>query len=391
MELSFFRRIVLIFLLWLVGLVAAGQFTKISVPFEQFIQAYPNEGDGVAWLLTIISLFGAVFGMVAGVFVARFGAVRLLWLAMVFGGLISLWQSLLPSFSIMLLSRFLEGASHLVIVVAAPSLIVQIGGARLARWGMTLWSTFFGVCFVLTAGFAYLFFPKYGLGAFLAVHGVMMLSLMVVLMVMFRLWNVRSDRSGSPLHMRQAFSWHVEAYTSPAVSAPALGWLYYTLTFVSLITVLPTLVAPSVREFFVSAMPFIGIASALLIAPFFIRKYGSVPTIIIGFVISALMAFLTIFGFGIIWFSIAIYAGLGLVQAASFASVPELNSTVEAQARAYGALAQMGNLGNLLGAPLLFWILTRFGVEAMFLFVCLIYALGAVTHWILATKRALAA
>ena len=46
-------------------------------------------------------------------------------------------------------------------------------------------------------------------------------------------------------------------------------------------------------------------------------------------------------------------AALGIVQGASFASIPELNPTVEGRARASGAVAQLGNLGTTTGTPVL--------------------------------------
>ena len=49
---------------------------------------------------------------------------------------------------LMLLARVIEGASHLAIVVAAPSLITQLSQPRYVGAAMTLWSTFFGVSFV---------------------------------------------------------------------------------------------------------------------------------------------------------------------------------------------------------------------------------------------------
>ena len=141
------RPIILVFLLWLAGLGAAAQFAKIAVPFADFRTLYPNVGPGFAWLLSMISVVGIFLGLTAGVLAAKFGYVKLLISGLVLGAVMSFWQALLPSFPAMLVSRLIEGFSHLSIVVVAPTLIAQISSDRFRGMAMTLWSTFFGVSF----------------------------------------------------------------------------------------------------------------------------------------------------------------------------------------------------------------------------------------------------
>jgi predicted MFS family arabinose efflux permease len=58
-------------------------------------------------------------------------------------------------------------------------------------------------------------------------------------------------------------------------------------------------------------------------------------------------------------------AAMGLIQGASFAAVPQLNDGAAAQAQANGAMAQMGNLGNTLGTPVIAAVLLGFGYAGM--------------------------
>ncbi|QEW18246.1 Major Facilitator Superfamily protein [Marinibacterium anthonyi] len=141
----------LVLLLWIAGLCAAGQFAKIAVPFAEFRALYPGAGGNVGWLLSVISLLGALFGAFAGALVGVTGPVRMLVGGLLAGGVISLLQSGIPGFSVMLASRVIEGLAHLAIVVAAPTLIARITPERWRGASMALWSTFFGVAFALVA------------------------------------------------------------------------------------------------------------------------------------------------------------------------------------------------------------------------------------------------
>ena len=74
-----------------------------------------------------IGLMVSVVGMV-GLLVARIGARRaMLWAlvsgALVLGPAVSLIQSLFPPYPLMMLTRVLEGVSHLAIVVVGPTAI----------------------------------------------------------------------------------------------------------------------------------------------------------------------------------------------------------------------------------------------------------------------------
>ena len=85
---------------------------------------------------------------------------------------------------------------------------------------------------------------------------------------------------------------------------------------------------------------------------------------------------------------IALFAALGLLQGSTFAAIPQLNASAEDQALANGAVAQMGNLGNAIGTPLLLALLLGAGFEVMVGAVIALYALGLAAHALLARARA---
>jgi DHA1 family inner membrane transport protein len=84
---------------------------------------------------------------------------------------------------------------------------------------------------------------------------------------------------------------------------------------------------------------------------------------------------------------IALAASLGLIQGASFAAVPQLNNTAETQAQANGAMAQMGNVGNTIGTPIMVAALAGFGYVALPVFVSIALLMGLLVHLILSRVR----
>ena len=133
-----FRTFLQVMLIWFAGLGAATQFAKIAVPFSDVGLLYPDNAAVIGWLLSIISLMGAALGAISGAITARIGPNRLLLSGLVLGGALSLLQASLPVFQLMLLSRVIEGLSHLAIVVAAPTLIAQITSGRARNNSMVL-------------------------------------------------------------------------------------------------------------------------------------------------------------------------------------------------------------------------------------------------------------
>ncbi len=381
-----FRTILQVMLIWFAGLGAATQFAKIAVPFTDVALMYPNNAAVIGWLLSIISLMGAALGAMSGAITARIGPSRLLLLGLVLGGALSLLQASLPGFQLMLLSRVIEGLSHLAIVVAAPTLIAQITTGRARYNSMVLWSTFFGVAFALNAWVGLPFVDHFGLPTYFAMHG----GLMLLIAVLIALSNLKTD-----MGQTEGFGWglsafldvHIRTYRSPFISAPAIGWFFYTLTFVSLLAILPGRLPEGQSASIAALMPLAGIVLSWLLVPLLLTVLSCVSVVNLGFTLGILTIIALFLGAPLAFGCIALFAVLGLVQGGSFAAVPELNDTTEAQALSYGAMAQMGNAGNLLGTPILLAILLGVDEAGMFIAVAAFYSIAIISHLLLAQRR----
>ncbi len=381
-----YRPRLIIFLLWITGILAAGQFAKVAVTFPLFRDIYPGLGPKLGFLVSGLSLMGLVFGLFAGMILSRYGFRKLLVRALVLGGALSLFQASLPAFGFMLASRVVEGASHLLIVVAAPTLIGQIAPPNIRNTAMALWSTVFAVAFALFSWMGLPLAQAFGVPVLLALHGGLLIGMAAVLSRI--LPRISSTPRTPALRLPEIIAKHVSAYGSPYIAAPAAGWLFYAMGFVAIVTVFPDFLPESQRGMISGVMPLAALCVSMTLGIALLRCLSPVRVLILGFGLAALLALGLSLGVAEAWLAVAILAALGLVQAGSFAAIPMLNTTPEDQSLANGALAQTGNTGNLIGTPLLLWLVEHFGMAGFIGFATFAFGAGVLVHlWLSRLRR----
>ncbi|KAA2313442.1 MFS transporter [Pseudooceanicola sediminis] len=373
-----------VFALFAAGLGAAAQFGKISVLFPAWAAAYPEAGATLGFLLSLISLIGVILGLVAGMVVARVGFRRMMIAALLLGAALSAVQSLMLPLPAMLVLRAVEGLSHLAIVVAAPTLMAEITDDKARPLAMSLWGTYFGVAFALYAVIGPSLLALGGLPVVLLSHAAYMVMLAGVLFL--TLPDDRQLRAGAIAHPAQRLRLgtvlrrHAQAYASPFVAAPALGFLFYTATFVAILTVLPPYLPEATRDGLMTVLPVAGIITGLTLGAALLRLVPAVPVAICGFLAAAACALLTGLLPGASWPPVLLFCALGFVQGSSFASIPQINHDPADRALANGALAQMGNLGNFIGTPILLAMTGAMGLTGLVIFAVVAYCGGAALH-----------
>jgi MFS family permease len=373
--------------LYLAGLGAAGQFSKLAVSFVTLTQVYSGKSEAILGLaVSLISLVGLILGLVAGIVVSRIGARRALVAALALGAVMSLWQATLPDLAVLMLSRVLEGASHLLIVVAAPTLIAEAVPDQYRPAALTLWSTFFGVAFALTAIIAPWMIAHGGLSLLIGAHGVWMAVACAAILLVLPHPLIPPGPAARISILRR----HMTAYATPGIATPALAWLCYTLTFVSVLTALPLLTGDAAPTWLAAIAPLVSIAVALTVGVAILSRHPAQPVVTLGFALCAGVA-VAILGMGFTTVTVlALFASMALVQSAGFAVVPQINADAQSRAMANGALAQMGNLGNLSGTPLLIALYQGAPLFGPFLFLITAYGGGVMITWVLG-RRAVAA
>lgn len=375
----------LVITLWLSGVLAAGQFAKISVTFPYFREVFFSHGSTLGFLVSLISAVGLVCGLFAGAFVARVGARMPLIAALCLGAVLSIYQSVIPSFGWFLTSRAFEGISHLLIVVAAPTLLGQITEPRHRAVTMALWSTVFAVSFAVFSWGGTPLVDRFGVSFLFWCHGAGMAG--VAIAVWALLPSNIIPRSPDPLTLRAIVARHVTAYRSPWIAAPAAGWFFYAAGFVALVTVMPDFFAPEHRHTLVGVLPLSALIVSMTFGIVLVRRFSSVPVVIVGFGFSAMLALSMAFGMPVELAGVAVLAATGLVQAGSFSAIPVLNTSPQDQALANGALAQLGNAGNMVGTPLLILLTNAYGLSGVVVFGVTTFGCGALIHLWLARLR----
>jgi len=373
--------------LYAAGLGAAGQFAKMAVILPQLGQAYPQAGTALGFLVSLLSLMGVLLGLVAGMLVARIGFRRTLIWALAAGGAISLAQTALPPLPLMLVLRVAEGASHLAIVVAAPTLIAQVAPDGIRSAALTLWGTFFGVAFAVTALIGVPVAERYGPQALFAAHAIWMAAMALLLLRLVPA-DTPIPRTEPPLTFAGLLRRHLDLYRSPFLAAPAWGWLFYTLTFVALLAVWPPLLPARAATLTATLAPLAAIAVSMTLGVALLRRWPAVKVVMLGFALAFCLALSLPLAPDSGLPAIALFACLGLVQGASFAAIPQLNDTAETRALANGALAQMGNLGNMSGTPLMLAIYGGAGKPGLTVGIALCYAAALLVHFGLSRARA---
>ncbi|WP_265020358.1 MFS transporter [Cognatishimia activa] len=374
----------LILILWGAGLGASMQFAKVTVSFPALQEIYEGSDTALGLLLSSISVLGVLLGLVAGLLVASYGFRRMLMWALFLGATLSAVQTLLPELKVFLLTRLLEGLSHLAIVVAAPTLMALVAPANWRNLAMTLWSAFFGVGYALTAAIGPVLINSFGSAALFGAHAIYLL--IFAILVMLFLPKGAAQRETFP-KLTDLLRRHWKAYSSPYEFAPAAGWLFYTCTFVSVMTVVPPMLTEFERAVLVPFMPIASIVSSFTLNAMLLRYLPAIVVVQIGLIGALAFAmtglWLPLSG----WMFIGMFAFMGLVQSASFASIPQLNPSAKSQALANGAMSQMGNLGNLVGTPLMFALLSGFGVTSIYVMLIGCYGAAFVAHLWLAHLR----
>ncbi|MFK7892672.1 MAG: MFS transporter [Granulosicoccus sp.] len=361
--------------LWLAGLLAGGQFAKVSVILPEFQVIYPQQADQIAWLLTLVSVVGALLGGAAASLANRFSLQPVLIASLVSAAGLSLWQATYPSYALMALSRIVEGATHLGIVVTAPALMAEMSSDRWRGATMALWGSFFGVSFAIFGWFGIPFVDAFGVSSLLQLHGVCLFIVAVLVGFMLREHRAADVRSSaSSLRGKSPLS----AFRDARVVWSGISWFFYTLTFLALLTILPAQFSEQQRPQITTAMSLVAIATGLLILPVALLYLKATTTVLVGFLVACLVAAVGVWSNPLI-LAISLFAILGIIQSGTFAAVAELNNSTDARTLGYGAMAQTGNVGNLVGTPFLLVVLEAFDLGSLLITTAAIYAVGFFT------------
>ena len=365
-------------LLWACGILAGMQFAKVSVAFQPLQLLYGVSPAQMGWALSAVGMVGLVLGVTMGLFAPAIGYRRLLLGGLGLGAVLSAAQAWLPPFPLLMASRVLEGASHLAVVVAAPILIAASAAPAHRSIAMGLWSTFVGVAFAITAAIGGPLMAGLGIGGYLLAHAAGM-----ALMCALAWYSLRQDPETAPVarpRLHTLGRQHVAVYTAFDTALPGLIFLCYTGMAVALLTFVPPW-AGADRVWLAVLLPLMVIAGnfgAGWLVQHWLAPLQLVRASLGAVVVSALaMGWCHGAGTSIAPAALALLFTAGLAGGSAFALIPYLCREPQEQARANGALAQMGNLGSSGGPPLMAALMLPWGMTGVVM-PALVFALAGI-------------
>jgi len=369
----------LVALLWLSGVAAGLQFAKISVAFDALASHYGASPTLAGWLLSTAGVVGVVFGASAGLVVERIGFRRSLVLGLAAAAALSAFETLLPPIPLFLAARALEGASHLAIIIAAPSCLVHVVAPGRRTIVISLWGTFFSGAFFIAGALGLPLLAAFGLSGLFAAHE-LVASALALAVAMFipadppRVARAKATRPG-------VIAAHVGVYSDMRSAIPALCFLCYTGMYLALQTLTPELAAPADRVWLTAGMPAVSVVTTLLAGA--LAQFGISPFRLAASAFAATFAFSLLLHLAfaldgpVALLGFIRMAFVSLLPGAVYPIIPLLCPTPPVQARAYGAIAQLGNVGSTLGPPLFAGSLAAIGPHGLLVPALALCASGA--------------
>jgi len=340
-----------ILLLYACGVGAGLQFAKASVVFDALSEHYQAGPALAGWFVSAVGLVGVVFGATAGLVVARLGSRKTLIGALAAGALIAFAEGFLPPIPAFLALRGVEGAAHLAIVVAAPSALLAATTPSNRGVALGLWGTFMSVAFLVGGSAAPALVARFGLGAPFFAHAGLLVALALGAYV-----AAPADRPAAPANLRGVLAQHIEVYANARTATPALCFLCYTGMYLAVQTLTPELAPPGERAALIVGMAIVSVVASLVagtlaqrgFSPFALTIGAFAATLAASLVVEAAVGH----DAAIAPAALARMAFLSFLPGAILPMIPRLNTHAQEQARAFGALAQTGNVGSALGPPL---------------------------------------
>jgi MFS family permease len=367
------------------GILAAFQVGKVHIALPSIRHSFALSLVSASWLLSALSVVGLFVATPTGSYAGKIGTKKTLILGLLLVAAASAAGAFSPTSAWLLGSRLLEGIGYVMIVVAAPSLIVELATQADIRLALAGWSCFMPGGIALITLLAPLLLATHTWRALWLANALLILLYAVLLMVAVKPRTVIPvEPQAHPLTEFRA----VVTARGPLFLAIIFGM--YTMQHLAIMGFMPTLliekfgVSPSRAGVLVS----IAMASNILgnLAAGLLLQQGIRRSVLIG-ATSIFMVIMTLgmFSFGLSLAAVYLCAFLfscvgGIVPASVMSAAPIHAPNEHLIPATNGLLVQGSNLGIVLGPPLVSSVAAGLGwrwVPAMTLLAALIATLLA--------------
>ena len=374
------------------GVLAATALGKFA-PAIPLLRADLGLSLGAAgWLVSAITAVAALLGTPAGLWVRRRGGRRALLAGLALLAATGTAGAAAPGPGWMLAARVAEGVGFLLVVVAAPTLLVEMAGRRDQPAVLALWGTCIPVGLAVGAAAGGVLAPL-GWRLWLAAPGALAIPVAAVAAVL-----VPPDASPPPGTVGPRVRRRLRLADLGAAALLAGGFCAAVVIGGAVLGMLPAFLEEQRRAGVAAA----GTATALVaissvlgsaVAGWLLGRGVGLRALAAAGLLMPLASWPLVsaggsFG-GSVLAAAALLAANGVQVAGVFAAVPRVAAAPDHLAVVNGLVAQLGSTGSLLGPPLFAWAVGAAGWGVLPPFVAVFTALGVVLL-LLAESRAAA-
>src|SRR5580704_4305884 len=124
------------------GELAAFQVGKVHIALPSIRHSFDLSLVSASWLLSALSVVGLFMATLAGSYAGKIGTKKTLILGLLLVAAASAGGAFSPTSAWLIWSRLVEGIGYVMIVVAAPSLIIELTSLADIRLALAGWSCF---------------------------------------------------------------------------------------------------------------------------------------------------------------------------------------------------------------------------------------------------------
>ena len=369
MELEARTRWRIVVILICTGIVSSFQVGKIPGAIPILRENFGISLFAASWIISLLTIIGALAGVVLGAFGDRIGYRRLIRIGLSLLILGCFLGGFAPSIGLLFLSRFIEGIGFFFTVLSAPSLITRIVHPKHLRLILGIWGAY------MPTGIALMVFISPPIMNNIGWRGLWYLNGMICLLILILFIIATRNLSNEQVLLTRK-QIHIQHNVIKTVSAPgplllALCFLCYAGQWMALVNFLPTFFIESLGSDKGSAAIFTALAVVSNIPGNITGGWLSqknIPRwILLSFSFTAVM--LTTFGIysndttqsaRLIFLLLFSFTG-GIIPGTLMAGVPSHSPGKECLGTTNGFISQGSNLGTLLIPPALAVVVSATG------------------------------
>jgi predicted MFS family arabinose efflux permease len=342
------------------GVLAAAAFGKVA-PAIALLRADLGLSLGQAgWLVSAITALAALLGTPAGLWVRRRGGRHALLAGLAILAVTGTAGAAAPGLGWMLAARVAEGIGFLLVVVAAPTLMVEMAGRRDQPAVLALWGTSIPVGLAAGAAAGGVLAPL-GWRLWLAVPGVIAVPMSVATALLV---PPDSPRPGGPVTPGGGTGAGLRLADLRVPALLAAGFCATVGIAAAVLGMLPAFLEEQRHAGIAAggtATGLVALASVLgsAVAGWLLGRGVGLRALAAAGLLMPLASWPLVDAGGSFRGSVlaagALLAANGVLVAGVFAAVPRVAAAPDHLAVVNGLVAQLGSTGSLLGPPLLAW------------------------------------